>query len=277
MCIVPMVFFVFLAIISPRPRTNKAKQITFEVDAVGFSFEKKEYRFSLYKDSVEYKFSSSDTKTGLSEKIKKGDTVTIKYVKMIYLFEDDFYLIVDARTEDEVFVSIDKWKKQEREDVLEATMLCLLLVSFPASWLTWYIIFLIKNKKRNLGVKLFQIIENIGGRDYRVIKEMDTKLYLKFNAEEQCLWTYTQTEHQYKEKNNGVKRVTDTVKRYNFNKEKTGYLVVYENDEYDIHFYDMHISRQYKKGIFVENISDYVLDLDVFAELIDRYLNDVSG
>lgn len=261
---------IFITFVKPVTyNTKKAKQCTFEVDTIGYSLEDKEYIMSLHNDSIEYEFSARDTKKGLSEKIKKGDTITIKYVEVNLLFKDDYYLIVDARTEDEVYVSIDTWDKRNRESAIVFIFLSLLLMSIPFSMDALIVWSHIYEKKRMQRIKLFQIIEKYGSDNYRVIKNLDTKLYARFESEYRNYWLDAYDASKYARKNEFVIKKENTSEE---DKTNMGYLVVFGNDDYDITFYDLEKYGRYKKDVLEEKEQVNIIDQDDFAALIDKYL-----
>lgn len=251
---------------------NKAKEISIHVDHVNYTYERREYRLSLYSDSIEYKFSTYDceyTIQELSRLIKKGDLLTIKYIENFNIFYGDYYEIIDARNESTVYLSLEAYSSKQNTSLL----ICILLVSILLSILVvmdalivWSHIY---DKKRMQRIKLFQIIEKYGSDNYRVIKNLDTKLYARFESEYCNYWLDAYDASKYARKNEFVIKKENTSEE---DKTNMGYLVVFGNDNYDITFYDLEKYGRYKKDVLEEKEQVNIIDQDDFAALIDKYL-----
>jgi len=143
---------------------NKAKEISIHVDHVNYTYERREYRLSLYSDSIEYKFSTYDceyTIQELSRLIKKGDLLTIKYIENFNIFYGDYYEIIDARNESTVYLSLEAYSSKQNTSLL----ICILLVSILLSILVvmdvCFILSIKQDKQKIENIKSFQLIQKI--------------------------------------------------------------------------------------------------------------------
>ena len=102
------VIVIIICIVASFPENlNKAEEVDIIVDQVDYVYERKEYRLSIYSDSIEYKFSEYDceyTIKELSKLIKKGDLLSIKYIENYNVLYGDYYEIVDARSQSNVYL-----------------------------------------------------------------------------------------------------------------------------------------------------------------------------
>ena len=96
---------------------QNVKQAVLIVDDISYERVISEYKFSFFSNSVKYQFSnkgvfSNYSNSELYEKIEIGDRITIKYVEEYGLF-GKINWVVDARTETEVYRSIEDYSDQK--------------------------------------------------------------------------------------------------------------------------------------------------------------------
>lgn len=258
------VIVIIICIVASFPENlNKAEEVDIIVDQVDYVYERKEYRLSIYSDSIEYKFSEYDceyTIKELSKLIKKGDLLSIKYIENYNVLYGDYYEIVDARSQSNVYLSIDSYSDQQNTSLVISLLFAGILLSLIITGDVIYYRSLKKADQHIENVKIFHVIEKINdNRNYRIIKEMPPDLYRQFNSEYSNLL---------------VKSLKSNMDKAGFSSVcNKGIVITFDNGEYELIYNDQIIDGKYKEDNIEEIQTDAMCDPELFQDLIDKYLN----
>ena len=130
-----ILLFSFL-LIESRPIDSKdMKRLDLVVESIDYKKVISEYRMDIYSDSVRYSFNSRSilsecSVSELYDKIKVGDRLSIIFFEKSNLF-DKQNLIIDARTETEIYRSVDTYNNGKSSLVtVVIIILCIVEILF---------------------------------------------------------------------------------------------------------------------------------------------------
>lgn len=130
-----ILLFSFL-LIESRPIDSKdMKRLDLVVESIDYKKVISEYRMDIYSDSVRYSFNSRSVLSECSvselyDKIKVGDRLSVIFFEKSSLF-DKQNLIIDARTETEIYRSVDTYNNGKSSLVtVVIIILCIVEILF---------------------------------------------------------------------------------------------------------------------------------------------------
>ncbi|MBQ8791472.1 MAG: hypothetical protein IJZ51_09190 [Ruminiclostridium sp.] len=130
-----ILLFSFL-LIESRPIDSKdMKRLDLVVESIDYKKVISEYRMDIYSDSVRYSFNSRSVLSECSvselyDKIKVGDRLSVIFFEKSSLF-DKQNLIIDARTETEIYRSVDTYNNGKSSIVtVVIIILCIVEILF---------------------------------------------------------------------------------------------------------------------------------------------------
>ena len=131
-----IILLFFFLLIESRPIDSKdMKRIDLVVESIDYKKVISEYRMDIYSDSVRYSFNSRSilsecSVSELYDKIKVGDRLSVIFFEKSSLF-DKQNLIIDARTETEIYRSVDTYNNGKSSLVtVVIIILCIVEILF---------------------------------------------------------------------------------------------------------------------------------------------------